>query len=41
MQLCKERGYRYQVVEPDITAFHDQENTIYAYETYEPLIINQ
>lgn len=41
LRLCRERGYKYHVVRPDIDYEKELDNLIYHLETYEPLIIRQ
>lgn len=41
LRLCKERGYKYHVVRPDVDYEKELDNLIYYLETYEPLIIRQ
>ncbi len=41
LRLCKERGYKYHVVSPDVDYAAELDNVIYYLETYEPQIIRQ
>ena len=41
VKLCKERGYTYHVVSPDVDYEKELDSLIYHLETYEPLIIRQ
>ncbi len=41
LRLCKERGYKYHIVRPDIDYKQELDLLIYHLETYEPLIIRQ
>lgn len=39
LRLCKERGYKYHIVRPDVDYEKELDQLIYHLETYEPLII--
>lgn len=41
LRLCKERGYKYHVVSPEIDYKQELDEVLYYLETYEPLIIRQ
>jgi asparagine synthase (glutamine-hydrolysing) len=41
LRLCKDRGYKYQVVSPEIDYKQELDEVLYYLETYEPLIIRQ
>jgi len=41
LKLCKERGYKYQVVSPEIDYKQELDEVLYYLETYEPLVIRQ
>lgn len=41
MRLCKEHGYKYHVVSPNIDYKQELDDVLYYVETYEPLVVRQ
>ncbi len=41
LRLCKDRGYKYQIVSPNIDYKQELDEVLYYLETYEPLVIRQ